>query len=90
MVIYYAGHGVMCKNVNNIVVLEQNEKKRLYKLEEMSRSLSNLPGSYIITIFDCCREYMAPPNTATRGLDATPVPEEHKRSDTNLILINGC
>ena len=33
VVIYFAGHGVMFKNENNIVVLESEEKKRLYRLE---------------------------------------------------------
>ena len=33
VVIYYAGHGVMFRNENNIVVLESDEKKRLYRLE---------------------------------------------------------
>ena len=33
VVIYFAGHGVMLKNENNIVVLERDEKKRLYRLE---------------------------------------------------------
>ena len=60
VVIYYAGHGVMLKNENNIVLLEENENKRLYRLEQHSRALSKFKGSYILTIFDCCREYMAP------------------------------
>ena len=55
----------------------------------MSRSLSKLPGSYIITIFDCCREYMAPLDLSTRGL-THEVPEEYKRSKENFIIINGC
>ena len=33
VVIYFAGHGVMFKNENNIVVLESDVKKRLYRLE---------------------------------------------------------
>ena len=85
----------MFKNENNIVVLESDEKKRLYKLELMARSsLSSILGSYVITIFDCCREYMAPPILNTRGLDDDnddePVPEKYQHSKTNLIIINGC
>ena len=33
---------------------------------------------------------MAPPNTETRGLSDDPVPEDYKRSNTNLIIVNGC
>ena len=61
IVIYFAGHGVMLKNENNIVVLEDDTSKRLYRLEFHSQALSKIPNSYIITIFDCCREYVAPP-----------------------------
>ena len=60
-VIYFAGHGVMLKNENNIVVLEDDKSKRFYRLEFHSQALSKIPKSYIITIFDCCREYMPPP-----------------------------
>ena len=89
--IYFAGHGVMYKNSNHIVVLENDKKKRFYNLEAMTRSLSKIEGSYIITIFDCCREYMAPLDTVTRGLNVDdPVSEEHLHSDTNFIIINGC
>ena len=60
VVIYYAGHGVMFKNENNIVVIESDQKNRLHRLEHHSRALSKFKGSYIITIFDCCRENMLP------------------------------
>ena len=91
LLIYFAGHGVMYKNLNNIVAVESNENKRLYGLEAMSRSLSCLEGSYVITIFDCCREYMAPRDTSTRGLnDQDSVPDIYMSSNTNLILVNGC
>ena len=60
IVIYFAGHGVMLKNENNIVVLESDKSKRLYRLEYLSQALSEIPNSYIMTIFDCCREYMPP------------------------------
>ena len=33
LVIYYAGHGVMLRNENNIVVLENDKNKQLYRLE---------------------------------------------------------
>ena len=85
---------IMCQNENNIVVLESEEKKRYYKLERMARSLSTYKGSYIITIFDCCREYVPPPSSNTRGLnnfeDEVSVPDEYSHSDTNFIIINGC
>ena len=68
VIIYFAGHGVMLKNENNIAVLETDEKKRYYGLECSSRALSDIPRSYIITVFDCCREYVTPPKKEDRGL----------------------
>ena len=99
VVIYFAGHGVMLKNQNNIVVLDKDKKKRYFNLELWSRSLSSIEGSYIITIFDCCREYMPVPTTrgigsneedAEHDVSAPENPEDMMHSYTNLILINGC
>ena len=95
IVIYYAGHGVMLKNENNMVVLESEEKNRFYNLEAQSRALSSFKRSYIISIFDCCREYMAPLDQNTRGLgkdedEYDPVDQKYLHSDTNFIQINGC
>ena len=36
IVIYFAGHGVMLKNENHIVVLESEENKLYYRLEYQS------------------------------------------------------
>ena len=69
VVFYYAGHGCMYKNQNHIIVLEEDEKKQLFPLEAYMRNMSILKGSYVIAIFDCCREYKEPlPISRTRGL----------------------
>ena len=83
----------MCKNINNIVVLESEEKKRFFKLEDFTRILSKIKGSYILTIFDCCREYVPYKDPSTRGLNGDDYDEDPKKylhSDTNYIIVNGC
>ena len=67
IVIYYAGHGLMVRNENKIVVQEKTEDKYLYNLEFQSQALSKIENSYILTIFDCCREYQAPYAKENRG-----------------------
>ena len=71
----------MLKNENNIAVLEDDKSKRFYRLEYHSQALSKIPNSYIMTIFDCCREYMPPPVKQTLGLggnDSDYKPDEQK------------
>ena len=80
----------MLKNENNIVVLESEEKNRFYNLEAQSRALSSFKKSYVITIFDCCREYMVPLDQNTRGLgndedEYDPVDPKYLHSDRNFI-----
>ena len=84
---YYAGHGVM----DNTTFMVLNGK-RMYPLEKMLRSLAKSDGSYVVSVFDCCREKLPP--TATRGLnlgdfdqDLDFVPENCQE---NLIMTFGC
>ena len=49
--VYYAGHGMM----DNCTYVVLNAKK-MYPLEKMLRSLAKADGSYVVSIFDCCRE----------------------------------
>ena len=90
VIIYFAGHGVMLKNENNIAVLETDENKRFYGLECSSRALSEISGSYIITVFDCCREYVSPPEKKDRGLgdintETIQDPHDKLHSNENFI-----
>ena len=48
---YYAGHGMSDNNLQ----LQLNEM-RLYPIEKMLRSLAKGDGSYVVALFDCCRE----------------------------------
>ena len=59
--VYYAGHGMM-DNCTYVVL----NGKRMYPLEKMLRTLAKADGSYVVAVFDCCREKM--PKEATRGL----------------------
>ena len=89
--VYFAGHGVMFKNTNQIILIESDKRKRLYNIEGMLRNLSSYEKSYIILIFDTSREYLAPPEERSRGFtDGTQDPDEYKRSNTNFIIINAC
>ena len=51
--VYYAGHGMM----DNSTYCVLNEAK-MYPLEKMLRCLAKAKGSYVISVFDCCREDM--------------------------------
>ena len=48
---YYAGHGMSDNNLQ----LQLNEP-RLYPMEKMLRSLAKADNSYVMALFDCCRE----------------------------------
>ena len=86
IVFYFAGHGVMLENENHIVVLESNKTKQFYRLEFCTQALSKIPNSYVITIFDCCREYMPPQVLDKRGLGHTDLVEEkYLHCDQNFI-----
>ena len=49
--IYYAGHG----QSDNYSFAMLNEAK-LFPLEQQVRVLARMKGSYVIALFDCCRE----------------------------------
>lgn len=49
--VYYAGHGVM-DNTTYCVL----NGPRMYPLEKILRSLAKSDGSYVVSVFDCCRE----------------------------------
>ena len=86
---YYAGHGMSDTNL----FLQLNEGK-LYPIEKMLRSLAKADGSYVIALFDCCRERIIA--GATRGVNveeddgmaaaSEQIPENHE----NFIITYGC
>ena len=55
--VYYAGHGMM----DNSTYAVLNESK-IYPLEKMLRCLAKAKGSYVVSVFDCCREKLIKPD----------------------------
>ena len=87
--VYYAGHGIM----DNTTYMVLNGK-RFYPLEKMLRSFAQSDGSYVVSVFDCCREKLPP--SQTRGLNTTDFDEGDmflaapEDSQENLIMTFGC
>ena len=67
--VYFAGYGIMFKNTNQIILVDSDKTKRLFNIEGMLRNLSNCENSYVILIFDSCRDHMALPEEYSRGFD---------------------
>ena len=55
-VVYYGGHGMMKNNQSQIVLPDESKKIPLYNLEARLRAMGEEDNSYVIGIFDCCRE----------------------------------
>ena len=55
-IVYYGGHGMMKDDHSQIVMPDSEKVTPLYDLEARLRSLGSLPGSFVIGIFDCCRD----------------------------------
>ena len=58
--VYYAGHGIMDNNTKIVL-----NGPRMYPLEKILRGMATGDGSYIVALFDCCREKLS--SGATRG-----------------------
>ena len=70
--VYYGGHGMMNDNQSQIVLPDASKKTPLYNLEARLRAMGQEDNSYVIGIFDCCREAFNQdmfPKVATRGGD---------------------
>ena len=86
---YYAGHGMSDNNLH----LQLNEPK-LYPIEKMLRSLAKADCSYVIALFDCCREKIS--QEATRGMGAeeddglAAAAESMSENHENFIMTYGC
>ena len=55
-VVYYGGHGMQKDGLSHIVMRDKDNKTPLYNLENSLRAMGAQDGSYVIGIFDCCRE----------------------------------
>ena len=90
-IVYYAGHGMMKANQSQIVL--PDAKAPLYNLEARLRALSELDNSYVIGIFDCCREAYDEsmfPQNLTRGATGIQEGEVEVNRSQNVFLIFGC
>ena len=69
--VYYAGHGTMKENKSFIVLPDPTN--HLYPLEDELRVLSRMDNSFVVCIFDCCRDTysdsLTPPIESRGGND---------------------
>ena len=75
----------MRSNTTQIVLNDTG--KTFYKMENIVRVCSEIPNSYVITVFDCCREDLNNPKYRGGGEIEQEGDETAYR---NLILFNGC
>ena len=86
---YYAGHG--CQENFTKILLNSNHGAFKYPLEKILRDIACTDGSYVISLFDCCRERL--PQELMRGLGAVDEDEDFINepvSSENLIITFGC
>ena len=94
--VYYEGHGAMDQYTKCVL-----NGERMYPLEQTLRTLARQDGTYVIAVFDCCREVMDVGQT--RGINAsndvdidecedenTFVSKEKADSFKNFIVTFGC
>ena len=84
---YYAGHGLSDNNL-----YAQLNEARIYPLEKMLRSLAKADGSYVVALFDCCRERMVPGASRGAGADTAGMLDVETNMETaeNFIITYGC
>ena len=72
---------------------DDQKKIPLYNLEQRLRALGDLENSFVIGIFDCCREAeneaIFPP-VKTRGIGDNEEQDVVVKSTQNVFLIFGC
>ena len=79
LLFYYSGHGLQ----DAMTLAACNEDKN-FPIEKMIRILATIQKSYIVAVFDCCRQKL---KQATRG---GAEEEESKAEANNLVLTFGC
>ena len=80
--ILYGGHGT-CKSNNFAMCNSDVKPETKYPFEQSVRILSTYPDSYVVCIFDACREEMP---DALRGKSAV----DNDDDPGNLIMVLGC
>ena len=77
--IYYAGHGV---SDNYTFAMLNDPTRPQFPLEQQVRTLSKQAGSYVVALFDCCRERVKVPKAMSSAA--------HGGADENFIITFGC
>jgi len=78
----FGGHG--SQKTNNFAMCNSDVKvETKFPFEQFARTLSTYPDSYVVCIFDACREDMP---DALRGKNAA----DDDESPGNLIMVLGC
>ena len=95
IIVYYGGHGMINDNHSQIVMPDKSMKIPLYNLEGRLRSLGGLDNSYVIGIFDCCRDKYTEDIfhhevVKQRGEPGTEKQEVIVEKGRNVFLIFGC
>ena len=84
---------MMKDNQSQIVMPDASRKIPLYNLEARLRAMGEEDNSYVIGIFDCCREAYDErnfPPVETRGFDGNEEQEVVVEKGQNVFLIFGC
>ena len=81
---YYSGHGVM-DSTTKVVCNAEDTEFRYFSLESQLSIISKYQNSYVVSVFDCCREYL--PTEDTRGGGEQPA---SKKKNQNFFCIFGC
>jgi len=63
--VYYSGHGVL-DTTTKIVCNEEEKNFRYFPLESKLSLISKYQNTFIVSIFDCCREQL--PKEDLRGM----------------------
>ena len=82
----------MQDNHSQMVVPDREKKSPLYDLEGRLRALGSIPGSFVIGIFDCCRDAFDQtifPPVELRGVGSEET-EQLIEPGQNVFLIFGC
>jgi hypothetical protein len=83
---------MMRDNHSQMVMPDREKETPLYDLEGRLRSLGSLPGSFVIGIFDCCRDAFDQtifPPVESRGVGSDKT-EYLVEQGQNVFLIFGC
>ena len=75
--------------MTEMLINTDNKKKWKFQIERYMRTLSIVPGAFVVGILDCCREIL--PVEATRGSGAAGADSSDDDDDyRNLFLTYGC